>query len=73
MFGKKVNSRIKVQHGKEETGTQGGGNKKALKGAYSSSFGVFPLRLGCWMGAWADKTSYISSISKDTGQGLGRQ
>lgn len=43
---------------------------KALKGAYSCSVGVSPLRLGGWMGAWTDKTSYISSIRKDTGQGL---
>lgn len=26
MFGKKIYTRIKVQHGKEETGTQGGGH-----------------------------------------------
>lgn len=48
---------------------RGGG----IKGAYSWSFWVLPQRLGCWMGARADKTLYISSISKDTGQGLQRQ
>lgn len=53
MFGKKVNTRIKVQHGKKklEHKEEAILELKALKGAHSSSFGAFPSRLGCWMGA----------------------
>lgn len=35
MFGRKVNTRVEVHHGKEETGTPGGGCKRSTKGIYS--------------------------------------
>lgn len=49
--------RKKLEHKKH-------GVKRLLKRACSWPPGVFPLRLGCQMGAWSDKTK---DISKDTG------